>query len=142
MITNSILINRPIDAVFEYAAQFDRHPEWQQDLKTSTLHGPSGLDARGTDSRQMGRRVQTYDWRVSEFDPPRRIGFEALTGPVRPAGTMSFTTDGDATRVDFAMAMNPRGFMKLLAPMIERKVQQANTGHLAKFKEILESGAA
>lgn len=86
--------------------------------------------------------MQTYDWRVSEFDPPRRIGFETLTGPMRPAGTIAFTAEGDATRVDFAMAMNPRGFMKLLAPMIERKVQQANTEHLAKFKEILESGAA
>lgn len=26
MIQNSILVDRPIDAVFDYAAQFERHP--------------------------------------------------------------------------------------------------------------------
>jgi uncharacterized membrane protein len=141
MIANSIVINRPIDAVFDYAAQFERHPEWQEDLKSSKIRGPAAVGTEGTDSRQMGRRINTYDWRVTELDPPRRIGFETLTGPMRPAGTMSFTAQGDATKVDFAMDMNPRGFMKLLAPMIERQVQRANVTHLATFKKILEESS-
>jgi hypothetical protein len=55
---------------------------------------------------------------------------------------MSFHTEGDATRVDFQMAMNPRGAMKLLGPLINRPVQKANDGHMTKFKHLVEGGAA
>jgi uncharacterized membrane protein len=141
MIQNSILVNRPIDAVFDYAAQFERHPEWQPDLKSSRLDAPAAMGVTGTDTRQMGSRTRTYAWEVTELDRPNRIGFKTLSGPVRPVGSMSFHTEGDATRVDFQMAMNPRGLMKLLSPMISRQVQTANNDHMSKFKELLESGA-
>ena len=68
----------------------------------------------------MGRRVHTYEWRVSECEPPHRLGFETLSGPMRPAGTMVFRSEGQATQVDFEMMLNPSGWMKLLAPVIER----------------------
>jgi len=142
MIKDTIVINRPIEAVFAYAAKFDRHPEWQDSLKAATLEGPPAVGVKGTESRQMGRSVQTYDWRISEFDPPNRIGFETLSGPMRPVGSTTFTAEGDATRLDFEMEMNPRGFMKLLSPMISRQVQRGVTADHVKLKELLESGTS
>jgi uncharacterized membrane protein len=138
MIRNTIVVKRPIDEVFGYAAQFDRHPEWQEDLKAATIDGPAALGVTGTETRKMGPRVHTYQWRVSAYEPPHHLGFETLSGPMRPAGTMDFVSDGDGTRIDFQMELNPRGVMKLLSPMIERNVQKVNTQHLEKFKEILE----
>jgi hypothetical protein len=84
--------------------------------------------------------VHTYEWRLSEFDPPNRIGFETLTGPMRPAGFTSFTAEGEATRLDFQMELNPRGFMKLMAPVITRQVQRGVTADHQKLKQLLESG--
>jgi len=138
MIRNTIVVERPVEEVFDYAAQFDRHPEWQDDLKTSTFDGPADVGANGTETRQMGPRVHTYQWRVNAYERPRIIGFETLSGPMRPAGTMRFSPENTGTRVDFEMALNPRGLMKLVGPIIERQVQKTNTEHLAKFKEILE----
>lgn len=140
MITNTVRINRPVVAVFDYAAQFDRHPEWQSDLRSATIEGPAAVGVKGTETRQMGPRVHTYEWRVSEFDRPNRIGFETLTGPMRPAGTMTFTADGEATRLEFRMELNPQGLMKLMAPMISRQVQRTNDEHMEAFKARLESG--
>ncbi len=142
MITNSIVINCPIDVVFGYAAQFERHPEWQDDLKAATIEAPPAVGVKGTETRQMGPRAHTYDWQVSAFDPPNRIGFETLSGPMRPTGTMTFTAEDGATRVDFQMELNPRGFMKIMAPLINRQVQRATDGHQAKFKQLLESGTS
>ncbi len=87
----------------------------------------------------MRPTVHTYEWRVSECEPPHRLGFEATSGTMRPAGTIVFRPEGEATRVDFEMALNPRGWMKLLAPIIERQVQKRNTEHLALFKQRLEA---
>ncbi|HVU60597.1 MAG TPA: SRPBCC family protein [Mycobacteriales bacterium] len=142
MIRNSIVVNKPIDVVFRYAAQFDRHPEWQDDLKAATMEGPAAVGVKGRETRQMGRRTSSYDWQVSAFEPPHKLGFETLTGPMRPVGTMTFTSEGDATRVDFEMDMGPRGLLKLMAPMIAKQVQKSNDEHMAKFKANLESGKA
>src|SRR5579872_806319 len=138
MIRNTTVVERPVEWVFDYAAQFDRHPEWQDDLKAATFDGPAAVGVTGTETRQMGPRVHTYQWRVSAYDRPRLLGFETMSGPMRPAGTMRFSAEGTGTRVDFEMALNPRGLVKLMSRIIERQVQKTNTEHLAKFKETLE----
>jgi uncharacterized membrane protein len=138
MIRNTVVVERPVEEVFDYAAQFDRHPEWQDDLKGATFAGPAAVGATGTETRQMGPRVQTYQWRVNAYDRPRVLGFETLSGPMRPSGSMAFSSEGTGTRVEFEMALNPQGMMKILGPMIERRVQKTNTAHLEKFKQILE----
>ena len=86
----------------------------------------------------MGSRTQSYQWRVSAYERPRVVGFETLSGPMRPVGTMRFAAEGTGTRVNFQMEMNPRGLLKLMNPFIERQVQKANTLHFAKFKDLLE----
>ena len=143
MIKNSITVDRPIDAVFDYAAQFEKHPEWQPDLKGATFTGPAAVGAVGTETRKMGPQTHTYDWRVSEYSRPERLSFETLSGPMRPSGTMIFTSEStDRTRVDFDMTMNPQGFMKVMAPFIERHVQKMNQQHLQRFKQRLETPAS
>lgn len=142
MIKSSVVINRPIEAVFDYSAQFERHPEWQTGLKASSLEGPAAVGVKGSETRQMGPRVQTYEWRVSEFDRPNRIGFETLTGSMRPVGSMTFTAEGDGTRLDFEMEMNPQGLLKLLMPIISRQVQREVDADHQTLKRLLESGAS
>ena len=138
MIRNSVVVKRDVGTVFEYAAQFDRHPEWQSDLEGATFEGPAAVGRGGVETRKMGPRTHSYEWRVSAFDPPHVLGFETLSGPMRPAGTMRFSSEGDGTRVTFEMALNPRGLMRLIAPVIERRVQRTNTEHLDRFRENLE----
>lgn len=87
----------------------------------------------------MGPRTHTYRWRVSECDPPHRLGFETTSGPMRPAGNMAFRSDGDATRVELTLALNPRGLMRILAPLIQRQVQKTTNEHLILFKQRLET---
>lgn len=94
--------------------------------------------ATGTETRQMGPRVHTYEWRVSSYERPRLLGFETVTGPMRPSRTMTFTSENGGTRLDFEMKLNPRGLIRLTSLMIERQVQKTNDAHLVKFKQILE----
>jgi uncharacterized membrane protein len=142
MIVNSITIRRAVADVFDYASHFERHPEWQEDLKTAEFTGPPSVGATGTETRRIGPRTHTYEWRISEFERPRRLAFETLSGLIRPVGRMTFTPVDDGTRLDFEMELRPLGPTKLVAPLIARQVRRSNDAHLAKFKELLEGGAA
>jgi uncharacterized membrane protein len=138
MIRHTVSVARPIEDVFDYAAQFDRHSEWQDDLKSVTADGPPGVGTTGSGRRQMGPRVITTPWRINTYDRPSLLGWEVLSGPMRPAGTMRFSTDGNSTRVDFEIEMNPRGLMNLMGPLIERQGRKVVARQFAKFKDILE----
>ena len=138
MIRNTVTVQRSIEEVFDYAAQFDRHPEWQGDLKSVTADGPPGVGATGSQTRQIGPRAHTTQWRMSAYERPSILGWEVLSGPMRPVGSMRFSAEGTSTRVDFEMAMNPRGWMKLMGPLLDRQSQKVVAGQLAKFKDILE----
>jgi hypothetical protein len=59
VIHNFLVVGRPVQAVFDYAAQFDLHPEWQPDLKGAEFEGAPAVG---------------------------KTGFETLSGPMRPAG--------------------------------------------------------
>jgi uncharacterized membrane protein len=138
MIRITVTVEKPVEKVFDYAAQIDRHPEWQDNLKGATFDNPVAVGATGTATRQIGARIRTFKVRVSAYERPRILGWETLTGPMRPAGTMRFSAQGDGTRVDFEMALNPRGLMKLMSPIIERQGRKIAAEDLAKFKDILE----
>ena len=138
MIRHTVSIARPIEDVFDYAAQFDRHPEWQDDLKSVSADGPPRVGSTGSQTRQVGRRVHTTQWRMSAYERPSILGWEVLTGPIRPAGSMRFSPEGTSTRVEWEMEMNPRGLMKLMGPLIDRQSQKVVAEQFAKFKDILE----
>jgi hypothetical protein len=75
---------------------------------------------------------------MSAYERPQVVGWEILSGPLRPAGTMRFAAEGAGTRVDFEMALHPRGLMTLMVPLIERQGRKESAEHLAKFKANLE----
>ncbi len=138
MIRNTVTVGKSVEEVFDYAAQFDRHPEWQDNLKSLTSDGPPAVGSTGTATRRIGPSVRTSQWRMSAYERPQIVGWEILSGPMRPAGTMRFSAEGSSTRVDFEMALNPRGLMKLIGPLIERQGRKISAEQLAKFKDILE----
>ena len=138
MIRNTVTVEQPIEEVFDYAAQFDRHPEWQDDLKSATADGPPAVGATGSGIRQIGPRVHTTQWRMSAYERPTILGWEVPNGPSRPAGSMRSSTEGTSTRIDFEMEMNPQGWMKLMDPLLEWQSRRIVAEQLAKFKDVLE----
>jgi hypothetical protein len=67
---------------------------------------------------------------------PDGTWLQMLSGLMRTAGRMSFAAEESGTRVDFEMALNPRGMMKLISPVVERQVQETNRGHLARSRNL------
>ena len=93
-------------------------------------------------ARRVPGGKQTYHYEITQHDPPRAAGFQVVSGPVRPQGTMTFTPldDGKRTRVDFTIEFVGHGLGKLLIPLVNRDARKHVPEDLAALKRQLESG--
>jgi hypothetical protein len=99
---------------------------WCPSLKwASTRHAWGCSPSRQVLAGPGGRRIDG-DYRVTVFDPPRRLEFHVIAGPARPVGVFELTENPDQnTRVRFALDLKPAGLMKFMTPMITRRLRHA-----------------
>ena len=138
--TNSILIERPIAEVFDYIAHGENNAAWRPgvvDIKrVSGSYAEAGAEYEQTLSGPLGRSI-AGDYRVTELRKDKRIAFQVIAGPARPAGSYDFSTEGGSTRVVFSLTFEPRGLQRLMAPMIQATMNK-EVGNLVRLKELLE----
>ena len=137
---HTVTIRRPAREVFDYLADGTHNRDWRSGvLEIEKTAGPDGEGAvyRQVLSGPGGRRIDG-DYRVTVFDPPRRLEFQVTAGPARPTGVFELSENADqATRVRFSLDLSPAGLMKLMTPMISRQMQR-EVAQLDNLKTILE----
>jgi hypothetical protein len=134
---HSILIACPVEAVFAAVADVHTHPHWQAGLLQSEVSSkpPSGVGMRGVEVRRLFGRIARFPYEITVYDPPSRWGFRALTGPVRPAALLTFSSRGESTIIESELAIpGPLGFLLGSAMLAQ---QQRN---YQRLKELLELG--
>jgi uncharacterized membrane protein len=145
MIVDTIEINRSPADVFAYLDQLDRHGEWQTSIEevTTVSDGPTGVGTRATEKRKVPGGVREMTYEITEHDPPRRVAFRGLDGPVRPVGTVVIEPleGGSRSRVRLEFEVHGQGFGKLIAPLVRLDAKRHITADQRRLKERLESGA-
>jgi carbon monoxide dehydrogenase subunit G len=143
-ISESILIQRPPDDVFDFVTDPTKTALWQTTVDESrqVTPGPMAVGTRTTDVRRfLGRRIESQ-WEVVEHDPPRRSAVRGVSGPIPFTGTYTLEpVEGGATRFTSSVELDAHGFFKLAEPIfagIARREVRSNLGHL---KDLLEAGA-
>ncbi len=142
-IEKSVLIDRPVEDVWEYVHDPANDAVWQTSIVETRHEGGPAMDV-GTRivevRRFLGRRFETA-WEVSEFDPPRRSAVRSVSGPIPFAGSYLLEPVDGRTRFTLRMDTEAHGFFKLAEPVFGRmagREMEANLGHL---KDALEAGA-
>jgi uncharacterized protein YndB with AHSA1/START domain len=137
---HTVTVARPQQEVFDYLAEGTHNREWRPGVLE--ISRTSAADGQGATYRQVlagpgGRRIDG-DYRVTGFDPPRRLEFQVTAGPARPAGAFEVSPDADgSSRVRFTLDLTPAGFMRLMTPMIARQMRR-EVAQLENLKAILE----
>lgn len=78
--THQVLVNAPLQSVFDYVADLTRHPEWSGgELKIEAVTpGPIAL---GKEYRSRGevaiQKSRPNTVRVTDYEPPQKFGFVA-----------------------------------------------------------------
>lgn len=140
---HTVMINRPIEEVFAFAADPAKDPLWQTsivEIRRDT-EGPIEVGSRVTEVRHfLGRRIETT-WEVIDYDPPKTSAIKTISGPVPFSGRYSFEPVDGGTRMTFSFETDASGFFKLAEPVMARMIRreiESNSGHL---KDLLEADA-
>jgi uncharacterized protein YndB with AHSA1/START domain len=137
--SNDILIDRPRDDVFAFLADPENDLQWRTgvlDLKRVSGDGVGARYAQGVKG-PGGRRIAA-DIEITELTPPKTIAFRTVAGPIRPRGRYVLATADGGARVRFELEADVRGFKRLMAPMVQ-KTMNDEVGQLARLKEVIEA---
>jgi uncharacterized membrane protein len=114
-------------------------PRWRSgvlDVRLRSGQGEGAIYEQGMKG-PFGRRVPA-DYEITAHEPTRRIAFRAIAGPVRPEGAYELEPVDGGTRVRFSLSCSPRGFARLMTPMVA-KTMRSEVAQLERLREVLES---
>jgi uncharacterized membrane protein len=141
-IVEKIDIARSPEDVFAYIDDLGRHGEWQEQIVSTKVEteGPTRVGSRATDRRRLpgGTREITYE--IAEHDPPRKVSFRGVNGPVRPVGTITVEPldGGSRSRLTLEFDFKGHGIGKLLVPLAALNARKEIPKSQARLKERLE----
>jgi uncharacterized protein YndB with AHSA1/START domain len=138
--TKTVTINRPIEDVFAFIADGAKAPLWRSGVLDITLAGGQGVGQKWTQGVKGpgGRRIAA-DFEITHYEPPTKLEFQTVTGPVRPTGGYLLAASGpDTTDVTFWLRADLGGLKKLLLGRSVQKTMDAEVAALDRLKSVLE----
>jgi uncharacterized membrane protein len=143
----SIVIDRPLQEVWDFASDPDNQTVWQSNLVRYELidaERPAvGVRTRGA-NRVAGKSIE-WTAEYTEWDPPNRAAYRTIEAPFDLEGALIAEDVGnDATRVTWYLeAETIEGFFgKLTDPIVTRMYARDVRASLENLKEVLESEPA
>ena len=110
-------INRPMTEVFDTVIHVENFPAWspQNPSARRVSSGPIGEGSRFVmEIKGFGHVPQE----LQEFETNRRVRIVPDIPQLAGGHRFKFTDLGGRTRVDHEMEMNPKGFYRLMGPMM------------------------
>ena len=137
-----IVIERPVEAVWEWAADPRQWHRWQEGVTEVSADGD-----RFTSRYAYGPHSGTAVYEVVERTPPRRQVVRSVSGPFRFEGTLELFGDVGGTRVRQTVVAGPEDaltrFVFVIArPLVRRSMRRRIVGQLERLKTMVELGAA
>jgi uncharacterized membrane protein len=143
-ITATIVIERPIAEVAEFAGDPSNTPAWCRRIDTAEwrTEPPIKLGSLITlHARLMGKGV-VYTSQVTEYTPGEQVAMRTAEGPFPIDTTYTWRAVGDrVTHMTLRTRGEPQGLARLAAPLIGIAMRRAMHRDLADLKRLLEKGA-
>ncbi|MDJ0319010.1 SRPBCC family protein [Pseudarthrobacter sp. PS3-L1] len=140
MVEHEVLVHCDAMTVYSYLLDGTNLPQWREGVRS--CHLSAGV-AGGAGARYQvlltgpGGRAVAGDFEVTRARPGAEIEMNILAGPVRPKGGYYFSTEGNNTRVRYALEYHPRGLMSLFGGAVQRGLK-TEVEQLSRLKDVLD----
>ena len=139
-LNDTIMISRSPSEVFAFLADLNNIPKWQAEVVTSNVitTGPTKVGTRFTEEVKMGPMRSTANCEVTEFAPGRMMSFKAISPSIDYEGKVLVEPWEKGAKLTLSGTVQPKGFWKLMQPMLKGEFKSGIKKELIAIKEILE----
>ena len=137
---NSLTIERPVEEVFSFLADFENVPRWNYAIVATrkTSPGPVGVGTTYSQTRSVPRRSQE-GFEVTVFEPVHRLAIRGRIGPFEATMRYLLQPGDGGTQLTNQVELEPAsGPLRLVAPVAVPRVRTAVAANLETLKRILE----
>jgi hypothetical protein len=140
-VRGSILIHRPIEMVFDYAANQGNEPAYNPRMSASrkVSQGPLGVGTHFRATVMSGRRPLDMDIEVIEFDRPTRFGTHTAMAAGDVTGVLTFRPSGVDTQMSWSWDIRPKGMARFLSPLVVFVGRRQEKACWTGMKRVLEA---
>lgn len=141
---NTIAIARPPAEVFDLIVDVPRAYEWTDMTDGRWISDPPiEVGARAEAKLTLGPVRPVIRWDVTRLEPPRVVSFRTPPGgPLDWDATYVLEEADGGTRVHATGEVKPRGWLRLLTPLIRMELPKGEARELARLKGLLEGSAS
>ena len=142
---SAVTVARPPSEVFPWLIEADRVPRWTSGHEVYEPLEPGALRV-GSRIRQRlsvsGQRL-AFELELTELDAPRRAVLRFEGSGFKAANEYTVSEAPGGSRVSWVVSGDTTSFKaKLIAPMVQAKLQEKHDGDLARLRALLEDDAA
>ena len=142
-VERSISITRSPADVFSYIADIRNDPSWHTDvLEVSSSTDVVGMGTVFHVRVKPSMGVSEGTMTVARLEPGNLIEFDGRMGRMSPRVTNVCEPDAQGTRVTRRVELETPGIMRLMTPLIARKIGRDNDKFLVNLKRLLEGAGA
>jgi hypothetical protein len=126
--------------VFAFLADLNNFPKWRANLVSFRIltAGPTDVGTRCAEVVQVGPMRATGTCDVTEFSPGRTMAFTATSAGIVYDGRIVVEPWEKGSRLTLTGDVHPRGPMKLMQPVLRRKLESGIQKEGSAVKELLE----
>ena len=116
-IEGEILIERPVEAVFDFVADSRNEPSFNPAMAGVELLTPLPIGVETRFRARMGRAGTPMLVELTEFDRPHRLGSRTTSSMMETSGALTFAANGEVTIMSWDWQVRPKGWMRMLGPL-------------------------
>ena len=140
---HSVVIERPIDEVFELATCLRRCVIWRSALLTSTKtsDGPVGVGTTFDQDVRMLGKTRTNTAVITEYEPPRRFVYRHVNGLSDYQARFLFEPVGNGTRFTVDLEGEPTSLWLKVVPesLVVWQIRDTIAAEMDTLKAMMES---
>lgn len=139
-LSSSIEIEVPAAELFAFVSEFENNSAWQSGVEAAEWTSPRSLEVGSTYSQRMEYRDLITTYEVTAFTPGHSVTTETRSGATMPTSvtrTVEPVNDA-ASRITVTLVVRPRGWRRLIGPMLKGVISKSIETDYRRLKRVLE----